>query len=109
VTILTEDDKAFVGNIDGQGNYSISKVPQGKVRIGVSVGAPGAGAADFAGKTKAMGPPPGAMPEGVPNPYTKVGEPVKTENIPQKYKDPKTSGLTFTVSQPNETYNIQIP
>ncbi len=106
VTFLTNDDRAFVGNIDAQGHYTIPNVPRGQVRIYLTVSTRGA----LPSSTGQKGPPPGALPEGVANPYANLGKAGgSSENIPYKYLDPGTSGLTLTVTQENETYNIQIP
>jgi hypothetical protein len=99
------------GNIDFDGNYSVSDAPLGPCTVLVKVphtsNTPG-------GAKGAMKPPPGVKPVKMPGSEggEASDEPLidtsKIVQIPGKYSSPETSGLSFTVEKGENTYNITL-
>jgi hypothetical protein len=82
---------AFVGE---DGRYKAENVPLGAVKVGVNTAA---GKGDFQGKlmAKSQGKGGGPLP--------------KLIDVPAKYFDPTTSGISTTVNKGDNTFNIVIP
>ncbi|WP_460165422.1 carboxypeptidase-like regulatory domain-containing protein [Thermostilla marina] len=82
------------GNADREGHYKVEYVPVGEVLIGVNTEA-GKGIAMEEAMAAAQGP-------GAP-PMPKMVE------IPQKFFEPSTSGITTTIQEGANTFDIVIP
>jgi hypothetical protein len=120
VLFLAENGQLLRSPIDPEGNYSISKVPAGTVKIGVYPPLQGApmptGARGGPGGGPGPGRPIGGLPkEGGPPPeirenYGKPQGPVdpNLKDFPAKYRDPETSELTFSASGGTQTYPIEL-
>src|SRR5262245_47087761 len=98
------DGRSDSGNIDREGNYTISQAPVGPVKVPVDTGparpvpppkitAPGKDPPKHPGD-KAGANPPAAPPRKVV--------------IPEKYKHPDQSGLTFTVTGGKQTFDFKV-
>jgi hypothetical protein len=116
VTFLTKDDKAFPAQINADGHYRAEKVLRGELRIGVTTSSQAAGVPLPAAALKKkgdnpMGIPKGMMPPGVEKGFgTGATGSGKSESVPKKYNDPKTSGIpTLTLSQAEQTHDIDLP
>jgi hypothetical protein len=98
VTFLGDDWASIDGVIDEQGHYTIN-APVGNVKIGVDNRMVKLGAIRPEA-SKGAGPRPGSPPP----------DPIKGKyiEIPDKYYDPATSGLTFTVKSGTQTYDITL-
>src|SRR5262249_42747738 len=116
ILFLTEKGQLLRSTIDPEGNYSISKVPAGTVKIGVLPamqgppaptvmrgGPPGSGRPPEIPLPKEGGPPPEFRDAFKP----KAADP-KLKDFPQKYKEPETSGLTYSASGGSQTYPIEL-
>jgi hypothetical protein len=79
------------GTADAAGKYMVKRVPQGEVQIAVNTEA-GRGMAT--GKIMAATKGKGELPKFV--------------DVPKKYFDPKTSGITTNVKDGANTFNIQL-
>jgi hypothetical protein len=106
VTFQAKDNRRGSGSIDANGNYTVADAPIGEVSVAVFV-TPRPKVPVF--KTKA--------PKGVPLQNPAGGEnmaggaaidPAKVVYIPEKYGDPATSGLTYTVERGEQTHNITL-
>jgi hypothetical protein len=87
-------------DLDAEGNYTILKAPLGAVRVTVETMPPPSGSGG-GGKDK-----PVAMAmDASGGPSTPQGKYVP---IPAKYKDPSTSGLTYTVVSGKQTHDIPL-
>jgi hypothetical protein len=107
VTFVTEQDKALTSPIDGQGNYKITDVPPGDVKITVYVPAPPKLPSAF---TKGGGKgyaPPGVLPEGIEL-TPKQGKSSTLRQIDPKYSDVATSGLKLTVTGGSQDHTIDL-
>jgi hypothetical protein len=110
VTLIASDGSAHAGTITPEGTYSISSVPVGPVKIGVTSTDPNANPA-AAGRQPARG-------TGAPAPREKKGKAEgKAEEqpkvvgwfpIPETVMDPSKSGLTGTV-EPGKPLDVTIP
>ncbi|HLW63670.1 MAG TPA: hypothetical protein VKS79_00025 [Gemmataceae bacterium] len=106
VGLVGADGKnAAGGNIEPDGSYYISKPPKGTYTIVVETFDP-----PSTGSSGSI-----ALPPGVEASAEKKAELEKTSApkrermlIPTKYKDPKTSGLSITVSGSSQTFNIDL-
>jgi hypothetical protein len=112
VTFVTEDGKGhpFDSQIQSDGTYSISKVPAGPVlilvkaaeppKITTRMGPPGG---------INVGPPAGAVPEGVKPPsYDPKAEAERYVKIPAKYSIAEQSDLKYTVTSGSQTKDIDL-
>jgi hypothetical protein len=110
VTFQTEDGRIGSGNIDFNGNYTVSDAPVGSCKVTVS--APKVANAPAALRNAAK-PPPGMPPMQAPGgggaeDTSTLIDPSKIVQIPGKYASPDTSNLTFTVERGEQTYNITL-
>jgi len=90
VVTMKSGDKTLSSDISSEGSYTIKGVPVGEATISVMVPPP---------------PPKGGGPEGAIEDTTSVSNPVQ---IPEKYSDLATSGLTFEVTSGDPTHNIEL-
>jgi hypothetical protein len=110
VAFQTEDGRIGSGNIDFNGNYTVSDAPVGSCKVTVS--APKVANVP-AGLKNAAKPPPGMPPMQAPggagaDDSTTLVDPSKIVQIPGRYSDPERSGLTFTVERGEQTHNITL-
>jgi hypothetical protein len=92
VMIVASDSLAYHGVIDGEGNYTIAKVPTGPGKMAVFSPGPI--------DEKKLLPPPqltGQRKTASPKPRPFPGDPDKWFAIPAKYRKFQDSGLTVTV------------
>jgi len=86
------------GFADDQGHYKVTNVPVGEVKIAVNSDA-------------AKGQMRGRAMAGT-DPNAKGGKralPPKIIDVPKKYQDPQTSGITTTINKGTNTFDIVIP
>jgi hypothetical protein len=96
-TVTFEGSKGGVSTlITSEGTYSLPDAPVGPVRITLGLG----WSTDSGNGVVPSGPPPKKAPKKVVAP----AKPVK--NIPEKYTNPQTSGLTYTVKPGEQTFDI---
>lgn len=101
----TKDNTSGSGPIDKDGNYVVRDAPLGDVKISVTV--PKGMMMGKIDSQMAKGPPGvGAMPEGNAGPGGI--DPAKIVNIPDKYSNPDTSGLTHKIEAGEQTHNITL-
>jgi hypothetical protein len=99
VAFLTSDQKVKTAIINNDGSYTIDKVTVGPAKISVS---PPVAA--------------GKMPKGMKMDPSKMGAPAgaapptddKPVSLPDKYKDPEKSGLTYTIIKGKQEHNIEL-
>ena len=98
------------GSIKPDGTYEITDAPVGECKVTVSVHMTNDPSVRARMKGKGV-----AMPEGPKDPNAQSPDPpsgavVPKEVVPidQKYADPETSGLKFTVQKGEQTYNIEL-
>ncbi len=99
-TVTFEGSKGGVsGTITSEGTYTIVSAPEGAVKITL---ASGMGAGDMGGAEtdpSKMRPPRKMAP---------AARAFGLGNIPEKYKKPETSGLTYTVTSGEQTFDIAL-
>lgn len=95
VIVSASDGMAATGNADEQGKYVVDHAPVGEVRIGVNTDA---GRGNMMGAMMAAG-------QG----DSKGPKPVFVD-LPKKFFEPTTSGITTTVKggEPPDTFDIKI-
>jgi hypothetical protein len=113
VTFIPEAGKGhpFNAEIQEDGSYTVNKVPTGPVKILVKTTEPPKPPARTGpgGVGIHMGPPEGALPEGVKNPLADLkAEAAKYVKIPPKYADAEQSDLTYTVTSGAQNYDIEL-
>jgi hypothetical protein len=116
VTFLSKDDKAFTGPINGEGHYRVEKALRGELRIGVTTSGQAMSVPLPAAALKKKGDNPMGIPKGMMPPGAEKGFGMgatgsgKSESVPKKYNDPKTSGIpTFTLGKAEDTHDIDLP
>ena len=92
--IGADKDKPVRAPTDEKGNYTASGVPVGPVKIAV-----------IPPPSPLVKPPP--LPKDM-DPQTIPPPPPATLNIPRKYTDPETSGLTTTVTSSAQRFDINL-
>ena len=112
VVFATKDNKASgTGNIDENGNYTVTDAPVGEVTVAVMVPKMGAMMGGKMPGGMMKGPPDGGMkgPDGGPGMAGPAAiDPAKIVQIPAKYADAGTSGLTYKVERGDNTHNITL-
>jgi hypothetical protein len=93
VTFVGEDDRVESAEIQEDGTYTIAKAPVGPVKIGVRT-------------YETWVPPtqsqlPGQVPEAPPAKKPLV-------RVPDDYRNPDTSGLTYVVGPGGQTHNLEL-
>lgn len=109
--IFTGKDKNISGSalIDSEGNYIMKDAPFGEVKVSVTVPKrPG----QMGGKMPTMPKAPGGgamqAPDGSAPTSTGAVDFSKIVPIPEKYANPETSNLSFTVEKGDQTHNINL-
>ncbi|HTU17473.1 MAG TPA: hypothetical protein VMG10_05365 [Gemmataceae bacterium] len=96
-TVTFEGDKGGVsGIITPEGTYTIPNAPVGTVAIALGSG--------MRTGPRSRVVPNGRPPKKAPKESASSVQPLK--NIPNKYTDPKSSGLTYTVQPGEQTFDI---
>ena len=93
VTFFGQGDRVESAEIQEDGSYTITKAPVGTVKIGVITLQP------WAPPTKSH------MPDQVPE-TSAVKKPFV--KVPDDYRNPETSGLTYVVQPGPQTYNLEL-
>ncbi|HKI33371.1 MAG TPA: hypothetical protein VKA46_16070 [Gemmataceae bacterium] len=93
VTFLSDDNRVETAEIQEDGSYTMAKAPVGPVKIAVTTYQP------WAPPTKSQVP--GQPPEAPPaqKPFVKV---------PDTYRNPETSGLTWVVELGEHTHDLEL-
>ena len=100
VVTVTTTTASAQGRVDENGRYKIVSVPLGEVKIGVDTSA---ARGDF--QTKIMQQNSAAAD---PNKSKRIEGP-KFVDVPEKFFNPETSGLTTTIAKGPNTFDIKIP
>jgi len=102
VTFVSADGHAFPTIIQEDGSYVVEHVATGPATITVVTPPPPA-------------PPPRSTPKGSPGAGSDTSAEaagmkpqIKVVSVPAKYADPKTSGLSYTVTSGSQTYDIPL-
>jgi len=111
VAFIAKDGRVGAGYIDADGNYEVADAPLGECVITVKVPTAAAGPKDKGGGGPP--PPPKDLPpmKGAPGgekDFTPAIDTSKFVQIPGKYGSTDTSGLTYTVTKGEQTYNITL-
>lgn len=80
--VFLGDKVSFVGNIDGSGSYKVENPAAGSYKVSVTT--------------------PGVGPGGI------TADGIKPIKIPEKYSSPGTSGLSYTVKEGDQRYDIKL-
>jgi hypothetical protein len=110
VSFQTADGRSGAGNIDFNGNYTVTDAPVGPCTVTVTVPKvsgmpPGMKAA---AKPPGTNMPPMKQPGSAETEDASLIDPSKIVQIPTKYSKTDTSGLTFTVERGEQTHNITL-
>ncbi len=101
ITFLPQSGGAYTANLDANGTYSIADLPAGEVSVGIETESVKrqATVADY-NKGHQPAPPPGANANsmGAAGGAGSAAPATKYVKIPAKYSDPKTSGLSVSVT-----------
>jgi hypothetical protein len=98
--LVIAEGKMATGRIGEEGRYRVENCPLGQVKVAVNTSA-----ARGEYQSKAMA---GGAYKG-PNAKGKGAVALRFVDVPAKYFDPETSGLTTTVKRGSNTYDITIP
>jgi hypothetical protein len=94
LVIVQGADGSATGYTDDDGHYKIENVPLGEVRIAVNTDA-GKGAMKSRQMAQSQGKQKGPLPKMV--------------DVPAKYANPNSSGITTTIEKGENTFAVQIP
>jgi hypothetical protein len=105
VVFYGADGNADSGRIDRKGTYTVAQAPSGKVKVAV-----------LPAKARRESGPPVSRATGQPkDPPAKDGDDIAPAApsggkaaFPEKYADPETTPLTFTVSGGKQTFDIEL-
>jgi hypothetical protein len=99
--IVAGEKGSATGNVDeATGRYRIENAPLGPVKIGVNTDA---------AKGEMMGKVMAGYYKGPEAKSRGIVAPPKIVDVPPKYRKPDTSGLTTTINEGANTFDIQIP
>jgi hypothetical protein len=102
VNVIASDDKAYMGEIQSDGKYSIKKVPVGSAKVCVECTDPKI-REEVNAMLKESKRPTADKGQAKPN-----IDPRKLNVIPEAYSDPSKSGLRVEVKAPTTTYDIPL-
>lgn len=112
VMFLGKENFSGTAAIDKDGNYSLADAPVGEVQVSIDVPRLPPGGLEMMRRMKNN---PGTKDTASvdPNdPSKRIGImgniPENVVPIPDRYRDPKTSGLTYTVKPGEQTYDIKL-
>jgi hypothetical protein len=109
VSFQTADGRSGAGNIDFNGNYTVTDAPIGQCKVTVAVPRLSGMPPGMRGPAKPPGNmPPMRPPGGADTDEASLIDPGKIVQIPGKYASVDTSGLSFTVEKGEQTYNITL-
>ena len=94
LVIVQGTEGSATGYTDDDGHYKIDNVPLGEVHIAVNTDA-GKGAMKSRQMARSQGKQKGPLPKMV--------------DVPPKYADPTSSGITTTIEKGENTFAVQIP
>lgn len=100
ISFIDSDDHGYNSPISEDGTYKIDKVPAGEVKVMVETKTVLA-----ASKVPTYKPPPGQTPPGFTPPPDPEEAKKRYVAIPDKYQDPKTTDLKYTVKPGGQTYD----
>jgi hypothetical protein len=110
VAFTTQDGRVGSGNIDFNGNYTVTDAPLGSCTVTVTVpklaNMPTGG--NVGPKPPGNNMPPMRPPGGPDTDDKPLIDPSKIVQIPVKYSKTDTSNITFTVEKGEQTYNITL-
>ncbi len=98
MVILVGNEGSATGNLTSDGRFKIDNAPLGEVKIAVNT---------EAAKGQMMG-------EMIASGYqaskggSKAPPPPKLVEVPKKYWDPNTSGITTTINKGTNTYDVKL-
>lgn len=105
VTFMTQDQKIIrLSEIDEDGGYTIDKMPTGEALITVDT----SGLKPPKQKVPVNKPPPGVEPPPGYKPADPEEKAKRYVPIPEKYADPKQSGLTYQVKKGKQQFDINL-
>jgi hypothetical protein len=90
--LVTAANGSATGRVGNDGHYRVDNVPVGEIKIGVNTSA---GRGDYQSKVMAASASKSSAPKFI--------------EVPAKYADPESSGLTTTVHAGSNSFNITIP
>ena len=99
LVVVVGQGASATGNVGPDGRYQVLNAPLGEVKVAVNTDA---GKGDFMSAS---------MSQAYQGPEAKAARKValKYVEVPKKYHDPETSGLTTTVNKGPNTFDIVIP
>lgn len=107
VAFFSKDGRVGSGGIDADGNYEVADAPVGECTITVKVPSMGRGPMPKTQPKPPTGVPEARMPGDEDQTVIPKGfDPAKIVQIPSKYADEKTSGLTYVVTKGAQTKDI---
>ena len=95
--IVVGESSSATGNIGENGRYKVENVPLGKVTLAVNTDA---------AKGQMMGQAMAQAYQGSKNKDAKKAPALRFLDVPKKYQDPNASGITTTVKEGANTYDI---
>jgi hypothetical protein len=105
VSFMTKDQKVIrLSEISEDGSYTIEKMPTGEALITVET----SGLKPPAQKMPANKPPPGVEPPAGYKPLDFEERAKRYVPIPDRYSDPKQSGLTYQVQKGKQQHDIKL-
>jgi len=111
VVFTGKDKLSGSGSIDKDGNYVVNDAPVGDVTVSVVVPRPPMGGMEMMKRMKNSPAMKSTQSVDPNDPSRKMSMPDVPDNIvpiPQKYNDPSTSGLTYTVKYGEQTHDITL-
>jgi hypothetical protein len=112
VMVIAKDNLPYYGQLDEEGNYTITKIPSGAVKVAVNSPDPRTPIPRKPGQNEVdQGNKGGGGRRGVvADPSFKPPvDPKKWFPLPEKYGDPETSGVTLEIHNGENAFNIDLP